>query len=257
MQGRFSGRYALEPGVEQPEPRRGTFANPAEGFNLALVVTALLLGLVVDQYGGLTGQLAASLWIWAVFFRLLSTSPREWRLPFYACLVWSTAGEIFLSLVWGLYTYRLENIPFFVPPGHVLVLWLGLLAASRVPKWLVAAVPAVAAAYALAAWWYRFDTLSILLTAMFLLCMFRREGQALYAVMFVLALLLELYGTWMGNWVWHRDVPRFGLTSFNPPLAVGAFYCVLDVLVAMTARGLAGRRRASSAQLAVSASRAR
>ncbi|HWQ37964.1 MAG TPA: hypothetical protein VNM24_05020 [Burkholderiales bacterium] len=254
MRGSFSQRYALDLGIDGPGALRGTFPNPAGGLNLALVVTALLLGLIVDRYGGLTGQLAASVWMWAVFFRLLGTSPRGWRLPFYACLIWSAAGEIFLSLVWGLYTYRLENIPFFVPPGHVLVLWLGLTAASRAPRWFVAAVPAIAALYALAAWWCRFDTFSILLTGMFLLCMFRHEGRVLYAVMFVLSLLMELYGTWMGNWVWHREVPYFGLTSLNPPLAVGAFYCVLDVLVGMTARGLTGRPRAFAAQLAVSAS---
>src|SRR5258708_28371441 len=37
---------------------------------------------------------------WGLFFWLLRTSPRELRLSFYACLVWATAGEIFLSLVW-------------------------------------------------------------------------------------------------------------------------------------------------------------
>ena len=48
-----------------------------------------------------------------------------------ACLVIATAGEIVLSLGWGLYTYRLDNIPLFVPPGHVLLLLLGLSLARR------------------------------------------------------------------------------------------------------------------------------
>ncbi len=225
--------------------------NRYTGPNAALAVTSLLLGLLVDQYGGLAGQLAASVLMWAAFFRLLETGPREWRVPFYACLIWGAAGETFASLVWGLYTYRLENIPFFVPPGHVLMLWLGLALVPRVPKWFVAAVPVLAIGYALAAAWYRFDTFSVLLTVMLVLCMFRREGRALCAVMFPLSLALELYGTWMGNWTWHADVPYFGLTSFNPPLAVGAFYCVLDVLVAMTARSIEHppRLRSSEARL--------
>ena len=29
----------------------------------------------------------------------------------------ATLGEIVGSLVWGLYGYRLENLPAFVPPG--------------------------------------------------------------------------------------------------------------------------------------------
>jgi hypothetical protein len=207
--------------------------------DILLAVASLALGLVIDQYGGLTGQLLAGVWMWAVFFRLLKASPGEWRVPFYACLVWGAAGEMFLSLVWGLYTYRLENIPFFVPPGHVLLLWLGLILAPRAPRWLIVAVPLFATGYAVAAYWRGFDTFSILLIGMFVLCMLRQEGRALYAVMFVLSLGLELYGTWMGNWQWHPEVPHFGLTSFNPPLAVGGFYCALDVLVGMTARSLA------------------
>jgi len=49
--------------------------------------------------------------------------------------------------------------------------------------------------------------------------------------MFVLSLAMELYGTWVGNWVWAREVPWLGLRADNPPLAAGAFYCVLDLLV--------------------------
>ena len=52
--------------------------------------------------------------------------------------------------------------------------------------------------------------------------------------MFVLALAMEIYGTWLGNWTWARDVPWLGLTAVNPPLAAGAFYCVLDLLVVAT-----------------------
>ena len=59
--------------------------------------------------------------------------------------------------------------------------------------------------------------------------------------MLVVALLAELYGTWLGSWTWHHNVPYIGLSSNNPPLAAGAFYCVLDVLVALTARALRGR----------------
>jgi hypothetical protein len=42
---------------------------------------------------------------------------------------------------------------------------------------------------------------------------------------------MELYGTWLGNWRWGGDVPWLGLATTNPPLAAGAFYCVLDLMV--------------------------
>ena len=47
----------------------------------------------------------------------------------------------------------------------------------------------------------------------------------------VMFLLMELYGTWLGNWAWEPRDPWLGLTSANPPASAGAFYCVLDMLV--------------------------
>jgi hypothetical protein len=52
--------------------------------------------------------------------------------------------------------------------------------------------------------------------------------------MFVLALAMEIYGTLLGNWAWNAEVPWLGLTALNPPLAAGAFYCVLDLLIVAT-----------------------
>jgi hypothetical protein len=69
------------------------------------------------------------------------------------------------------------------------------------------------------------------LYAFFLACMWFSPARRLYATMFVLSLALELYGTWIGNWSWSARVPWTGLTADNPPLAAGAFYCVLDFLV--------------------------
>jgi hypothetical protein len=211
--------------------------------NITLVIATFVVGLIVDRYFGLAGQLAVSAWSWGLMFWLLRTSPREWRLAFWACLIWATAGEIFLSLVWGLYTYRLENIPFFIPPGHVLLFWLGLTLASRTPNWFVVFVPAAAIGYAVFAWLNGIDTISIPLIALFILCMLQAEGRRLYAVMFVASLAVELYGTWMGNWLWHADVPHFAFNSANPPIAAGSFYCMLDVLVALTVRGILQRRQ--------------
>jgi hypothetical protein len=246
----------LSSGLE-PRPSDLAFSGHSspitQSVNFALILVTFALGMIVDQRGGLAGQLAVSVWTWGVFFWLLRTSPREWRLPFYACLVWATAGEILLSLVWVLYTYRLANIPFFIPPGHVLVFYLGLVLAPRVPRAFVVLVPVAAIGYAAFALNNGSDTISIPLTVLFILCMQQPEGRRRYAVIFVASLMVEVYGTWNGNWVWHRDVPYLGLSSANPPLAAGAFYCALDVLVGMTVRGLKRLpRMASSPRLTVS-----
>ena len=43
------------------------------------------------------------------------------------CTLIAGFGEIILSLVWGLYDYQFSNLPLFVPPGHALLMTLGLI----------------------------------------------------------------------------------------------------------------------------------
>jgi hypothetical protein len=207
-----------------------------------LIVATIAGGLLLDYHWARFGQVAASAIAWIVCFGLLARCDAPSRRTLVACLAIATAGEIFLSLVWGLYQYRLGNIPFFVPPGHVLLFYLGTQIAARLPdKSVPLASCLAAAAITLLALAGR-DTLGPLLFALFLLCMALSPSRKLYATMFVLSLAMELYGTWIGNWAWSREVPWLGLTTLNPPVAAGAFYCVLDFLVVLTT-GQAGRER--------------
>lgn len=227
--------------------------NTAVRLNTLLIVATFVLGLIIDRHGGLAGQLAVGAWSWALMFRLIATSPAQWRVPLYCCLVWATAGEIFLSLIWGLYTYRLGNIPLFIPPGHVLLFWLGLVYAPRLSQIFVAAVPVAAVVYAIFALATGFDTISIPLVGLFVLSWLQPHSRRLYSLMLVISLALELYGTWIGAWVWQTNVPYFDLSSNNPPIAAGGFYCMLDVLIGLSVRSIMSKRAGSPGHVAVSA----
>jgi hypothetical protein len=201
----------------------------------ALIIGTITGGLALDQHWVRYGQLVVSAFTWLLFIALWRQCDRTQRPALFACLLFATAGEVFLSLVWGLYEYRLGNIPLFVPPGHVLLFFLGTQIAARTPdgrEWWIAglALPVV-----LVFAWVGRDTLGPLLYALFLGCMLLSPSRKLYAIMFVLSLAMELYGTWMGNWMWSAQVPWLGLRSDNPPIAAGAFYCVLDLLVVSVA----------------------
>src|SRR5260221_13027841 len=65
----------------------------------------------------------------AVLYLSALKAPKEQRLQVWTCVVVATGFEIFGSLVWGVYRYRLHNVPLFVPPGHGMVYLFGLLAA--------------------------------------------------------------------------------------------------------------------------------
>ena len=79
--------------------------------------------------------------------------------------------------------------------------------------------------------------------------------RPLYACTFLLALALELYGTWVGNWTWVNQVPVLPFVTTNPPGLVSAFYAVLDLLVACAALPFARRFGSPSFENAASVAR--
>ncbi|MGZ5037321.1 MAG: hypothetical protein ACXWG1_13200 [Usitatibacter sp.] len=200
-----------------------------------LIAFTIAGGLLLDYHWAKYGQIAVSALTWLLCLWVYSHASGQRRKALLACLVFATAGEILLSLAWGLYEYRLHNIPLFVPPGHVLLFYLGTRIAERMPprsEWWIAfaAFPAV-----MALAWEGRDTLGPLLYGLFALCLWISPSRRLYATMFALSLAMELYGTWIGNWAWAAKVPGLGLATLNPPIAAGAFYCVLDLLVVSVA----------------------
>jgi hypothetical protein len=207
-----------------------------------IIVATIAIGLLVDALSDIPGQTLLSAAVWLVLFYVLRDARSEERRALMACLVIATTGEIVLSLVWRLYTYRLGNIPMFVPPGHVLMLLLGLSLARVMPQGAAWAILGGAALYSLGAAITGVDTLGI---ALFLILAVSAVGlpkqRTLYASTFVLSLLLELYGTWLGNWNWARHVPATALVTTNPPGVVGALYCALDAAVAAISMLIARR----------------
>jgi hypothetical protein len=206
----------------------------------ALAITAIISGgLTLDQLVDFWGQTLTNIGIWAALLWWMRDETREEQRALAICVLYATAGEIFLSLVWGLYEYRLSNVPLFVPPGHALLFMLGRLLAARARDWIEWLVPLLAAPLILALAVTGLGTLDGLLFVLFLMCLLSGRASRLYSVMFVLSLAMEVYGTWLGNWTWAPVAPHLGFTTINPPLAAGAFYCMLDMLVVAT---LAARR---------------
>lgn len=207
-----------------------------------LILATLAAGLYVDVLTDIPGQTAVGLAVWTVLFYVLRGTTGAERRALVACLVIATTGEMILSLGWGLYTYRLGNVPMFVPPGHVLMLLLGLALARVMPERIAYAIFGCAALYSLAAAVLGVDTLGAALFLVLAVSAITMPGQrTLYASTFVLSLALELYGTWLGNWYWARHVPATPFVTTNPPGVVGAFYCALDAAVASLSMLLARR----------------
>jgi len=200
--------------------------------HLFACVAILALGLWADVHTELPGQLAIGAVVWGLFLFLIARLPARERRRYLACVAIATAGELFLSLVWGLYTYRLGNVPMFVPPGHALMLMLGLSVARRMSEIAARAILGGAGAYAILAAATGLDTLAVPLYLLLMVSVLSLPAhRRLLASSFLLTLTLELYGTTLGNWCWPREVPWIGLVTTNPPVIAGAFYCTLHALV--------------------------
>src|SRR5258707_2264678 len=108
---------------------------PASGAEVAraavpgLAAAAYLAALLAaDHFASFREQLALGALTWLVLLaaglRLLSTPLQRAQLV--GVVVFATIGELTGSILWGVYRYRLHNLPVFVPPAHGLVYLAGL-----------------------------------------------------------------------------------------------------------------------------------
>jgi hypothetical protein len=207
---------------------------------VALIAFTIVAGLWADRVHGWAGQAIVSLLVWIELSLLCYRLPRALGERLVACVWISGAGEIIASLIWGLYDYQFGNVPLFVPPGHALLYLGGLLIAERLPRRagsvgpylvLLLSAPVVA--------WLAYtgmDGFSLPLFAIFAAFVLFAPEKRLYATMFMVALAMELYGTAVGNWTWREHVRGTPFDTLNPPLAAGAFYCMLDWAVSLHIR---------------------
>jgi len=208
----------------------------------AVFIPALL---ILDR-DGLVPQLAFS----AITFAFLFASTYRSRVPrlqILAAILVATLGEMFLSLVWGLYWYKHFLIPLYVPPGHGIFYALAADTAEQegVRKHEGVVVPMVLVAgtlYAFVSLVLRGDTWGLLWWTIVLLLIRSSRNRLMLSACFVYTMYLEWVGTAIGNWYWNPYVPFVGLHSANPPSGVGILYILLDmIVVALTVRALEER----------------
>ena len=170
------------------------------------------------------------------------------------CVAVATGFEIFGSLIWGVYRYRLGNVPLYVPPGHGMVYLFGL-TAGRLPVFrrhgrrAAHVVLAACVAYtvlgltALPAVTGRIDVQGALCLPILAACILFTRRYALFAAIFLAVVDLELAGTWARDWYWLPVAPWSGVPSGNPPSAIAGGYCIIDGTVLLALAALAPLRR--------------
>jgi hypothetical protein len=218
------------------------------GLHLFLLAYAPAMLLVDGAIRDLGPQLGLGVVTFGVLWACTRHLEPGERLQVWVCVAVATGFEVFGSLIWGVYRYRLGNLPLYVPPGHGMVYLFGM-TACRLPVFrrygrrAAYAVLAVCIAYtalgltALPLVTHRVDVQGALCLPILAGCILFTRRYALFAAIFVAVVDLELAGTWARDWYWLPVAPWSHIPSGNPPSAIAGGYCIIDgtVLLAMMA----------------------
>jgi len=197
--------------------------------------------LAIDTQVGWFGQIALGAVTWAVLLAALRPLAPLARAQALGVVVFATIGEVTGSLVWGVYSYRLHNLPLFIPPAHGIVYLSGLALASIVPaRRLVAAAAVAATGWGLVGLTVlpRLDVAGAIGVPLLCLFLWRSRFRAVYAGVFLVVAALELYGTSIGTWRWAAELPGLGIPDGNPPSGVASGYVWFDVMALLVASWL-------------------
>jgi hypothetical protein len=167
-------------------------------------------------------------------------------------VAFATLVEYTFAPGFEVYTYRFDNVPAYVPPGHGLVYLaaLGLGRSGFVRAHLrtcVGAVLVVGGAWAV--WGLLWADRTDVLGAFWYVCLVGfclwGPSQPLYVGAFLVVSYLELVGTSLGTWTWQQRDPT-GLVSIgNPPSGSAGGYGWFDLAALLLAPRLLALRRAN------------
>ena len=186
--------------------------------------------------GGLWQQRGLGVLTWLVLLVAMSRVSPVVRVQTAVVVAFATVVEYVFSPTLEVYTYRFDNVPAFVPPGHGLVYLsafaLGHAAYVERHRLLVmASVLGAGGAWAAHGLFVaeRPDVLGAFWYACLVLFMFVGPSKAVYVGAFVVVSYLELVGTALGTWTWSTHDPT-GLVSIgNPPSGAAGGYGWFDL----------------------------
>jgi hypothetical protein len=207
------------------------------GAAIAVYLAALL---AVDTQVSLHQQLVLGATTWIVLVLFARPLPTERRAQVAVVICAATVAELTGSIIWGVYTYRLHNLPTFVPPAHGLVFMAGVSlseALRRHARVLVGIAAAAALTWGLLGLTTlpRTDAAGALGIPLLLTFLWRSRSRATYAGVFLVVGALELYGTAIGTWRWAPALPGVGVPDGNPPSGVASGYVWFDVMALLLA----------------------
>ena len=164
------------------------------------------------------------------------SNKRTRELMLYAVVI-GFGGEYLFSVGLDMYTYRLENVPWYIAFGHAAV-YARVYMFSKAPvvrkywKEITRFFYVIISIFALIYFFAFNDVFGLIMTlGVFLMLIKRPKDRLFFLTMYIVVAVLEIGGTAYSTWAW-PDVAfgRFDLLpSNNPPSGISLFYFLLDV----------------------------
>jgi len=182
-------------------------------------------------------QLVTNIFMIIAFIILYFRSNKRTReLMIYAVFI-GLGGEYLFSRGLDMYTYRLENVPWYIAFGHAAV-YARVYMLSKAPivrKYWKEITRFFYVIIFLFSLFYLFafnDVFGFVMTmVVFVMLIKRPKDRLFFLTMYIVVAVLEIGGTAYGAWKWPDTA--FGvfplLPSNNPPSGISLFYFLLDV----------------------------
>ncbi|RCS26418.1 hypothetical protein DUT90_11700 [Polaribacter sp. WD7] len=171
------------------------------------------------------------------FFWMYKRAYPRVRKSMFIAVALGVLGEYFFSVYLGMYTYRLENVPWYVPLGHAALYGRVFMfskdaLARKYHKEIEQLFAYVILVFALVYLLFFTDVFGFLMTVVVFIILHKRPKDKLYFyTMYIVVALLEIGGTAFGCWQWPPIA--FGVVEFlpsnNPPSGISLFYFLLDI----------------------------
>ena len=205
---------------------------------IAFAFVAVTLCFLIDSVASIELQYALGVAGWVSLITILTGECKYVRAQVFVAVTFATIGENFASIYMSGYTYRLENVPAFVPPGHGIV-YLTAIVLGRCDLFLRYARKIAAFVVLAGGTWSllaltgaigRQDQIGAILFCIYLLYLFKGRSPMVYLGAFFITTWVEIIGTSVGTWNWAAIDPASTLTQGNPPSGVAAWYCLVDAV---------------------------
>ena len=221
-----------------PDINGGFTHNKRDYFITIFTFFCVAVCLITDADADIQKQNALGVAGWVFLIGLLLGECKFVRMQVLIAVAFATLGEHFASVFMGGYTYRYENVPAYVPPGHGMV-YLTAVAMARsglFQKYAREIAIFVVVVCGLWSMWgvsgipEQGDSVGALLFWVFLIYLFKGQSPMVYLAAFFITTWLELIGTAVGTWKWAAIDPVLSLPQGNPPSGVAAWYCLVDAV---------------------------